>query len=96
MCDSNSRHGGIGKTTLIQLVYKDNSVKEHFDLQAWVCVSDEFDVFRVMKTILEEVGSATIADSKNQNLLQLTLNEKLKGKKFLLVLDDVRNENSAD
>jgi len=71
-------------------------VKEHFDLQAWVCVSDEFDVFRVMKTILEEVGSATIADSKNQNLLQLTLNEKLKGKKFLLVLDDVRNENSAD
>jgi replication-associated recombination protein RarA len=96
MCDSNSQHGGIGKTTLAQLVYKDNSVKEHFDLQAWVCVSDEFDVFRVMKTILEEVGSATIADSKNQNLLQLTLNEKLKGKKFLLVLDDVRNENSAD
>jgi len=71
-------------------------VKEHFDLQAWVCVSDEFDVLKVMKTILQEVGSATIADSKNLNLLQLTLNEKLKGKKFLLVLDDVRNENSAD
>lgn len=71
-------------------------MKEHFDLQAWVCVSDEFDVLRVMKTILEEVGSATIADSKNLNLLQLTLNEKLKGKKFLLVLDDIRNENSTD
>jgi hypothetical protein len=53
-------------------------------------------VFRVTKTILEEVDSTTIADSKNLNLLQLTLNEKLKGKKFLLILDDVWNENSTD
>jgi len=88
--------GGIGKTTLAQLVYNDERVKKHFELKAWVCVSDEFDVFRVTKTILEELGSATIADSKNLNLLQLTLNEKLKGKKFLLILDDVWNENSAN
>ncbi|XP_062173764.1 putative disease resistance RPP13-like protein 1 [Alnus glutinosa] len=88
--------GGIGKTTLAQLVYKDERVNKHFDLKAWVCVSDEFDLFRVTKTILEEASTATIADSKNLNLLQLTLKEKLKGKKFLLVLDDVWNENSAD
>jgi Leucine-rich repeat (LRR) protein len=86
--------GGIGKTTLAKLVYKDKRVKEYFDLQAWVCVSDEFDVLRVTKTIIEEVGLSTNAD-KNLNLLQVALQEKLMGKKFLLVLDDVWNEDKA-
>jgi hypothetical protein len=96
VCDSHSRHGGrgIGKTTLAKLVYKDKRVKEHLDLQGWVCVSDEFDVLRVTKTILEEVGLSTNAD-KNLNLLQVTLQEKLMGKKFLHVLDDEWNADKA-
>lgn len=87
--------GGIGKTTLAQLVYNDARVEEHFDLQAWVCVSDEFDVFNVMKTILEEVGSSSYGESKNLNWLQVTLKKMLMGKKFLLVLDDVWDLNYA-
>ncbi|KAF2323132.1 hypothetical protein GH714_033592 [Hevea brasiliensis] len=50
--------GGIGKTTLAQLVYNDYRLKEYFSYQAWVCVSEEFDIFRVLKTILEQVTSS--------------------------------------
>ncbi|KAM3685932.1 hypothetical protein ACJW31_11G156900 [Castanea mollissima] len=83
--------GGVGKTTLARLVYNDNRVKENFDLKAWVCVSDTFDGFRIAKTILEEITLSKCDISLN--LLQIRIRESLKGKKFLLVLDDVWNES---
>ncbi|XP_022748035.1 putative disease resistance RPP13-like protein 1 [Durio zibethinus] len=87
--------GGIGKTTLAKLIYNDKRAKAWFDLKAWVCVSEEFDAFRVTKTILEEI-TCSCDGSQNLNQLQLQLKEKLLGKKFLFVLDDVWNENYVD
>ncbi|PPD69713.1 hypothetical protein GOBAR_DD33407 [Gossypium barbadense] len=86
---------GLGKTTLARLIYNDQKVAEWFELKAWVCVSEEFDPFKVTKAILQELPGG-YDDSQSLNQLQLKLSHKLSGKKFLLVLDDVWNLRSTD
>ncbi|KAK4395138.1 putative disease resistance protein RGA1 [Sesamum angolense] len=84
--------GGIGKTTLAQLVYNDDRLLNCFELKIWVCVSDVFDEVRIAKAILESVKK----ESSNLNELELLLNclkESISGKKYLLVLDDVWTED---
>ncbi|GAU23571.1 hypothetical protein TSUD_385570 [Trifolium subterraneum] len=80
--------GGVGKTTLAQSVYNHDSVKKKFDVQAWACVSDHFDEFNITKAIMEAVTRSPCY-IKTKELLHLDLKEKLTGKKFLIVLDDV-------
>ena len=87
--------GGVGKTTLAQHVFNDPRVDEaKFVVKVWVCVLDEFDVFKVSRAILEAVTKST-DDSRDLEMVHTRLKEKLTGKKFLLVLDDVWNENQS-
>jgi len=85
--------GGMGKTTLAQHVYNDPKIKEgRFDEKAWVCISDEFDVLKVSQAI---IGAFTKSkdDSEDLQMVHEKLERKLAGRKFLLVLDDVWNED---
>lgn len=79
---------GIGKTILAQLVYNNRRVKEHFAQRIWVCVNAHFDLMRITKTLVESITFKT-PDLNDLNLLQVRLRNKLAGKRFLLVLDDV-------
>ncbi|KAL6320906.1 hypothetical protein AAG906_010715 [Vitis piasezkii] len=87
--------GGSGKTTLAQLLYNHDRVKEHFHLKAWVCVSTEFLLIGVTKSILEAIGCRPTSDH-SLDLLQRQLKDNLGNKKFLLVLDDVWDVESLD
>ncbi|WVZ03204.1 hypothetical protein V8G54_024010 [Vigna mungo] len=87
--------GGVGKTTLAQHVFNDPRVDEaKFDVKAWVCVSDKFDVFKVSRAILEAVTEST-DHSRDLEMIHRRLKENLTEKKFLLVLDDVWNKNQS-
>ncbi|KAJ3674895.1 hypothetical protein LUZ60_005511 [Juncus effusus] len=87
--------GGVGKTTLAQMVYNNEKVKSHFKLKIWICVSDNFDVIRLTKEIIE-CATEKSCDINNLNLLQNKLKKLLKSKRFLLVLDDVWSESETD
>ncbi|PRQ20771.1 putative P-loop containing nucleoside triphosphate hydrolase, leucine-rich repeat domain, L [Rosa chinensis] len=89
--------GGVGKTSLTQLVYNDARVQAHFGIKAWVCVSDPFDVIKIAKEILEHVSGIKSQDSSNllEKLLE-NVEKHIKDKKILLVLDDVWTEDQTE
>ncbi|XP_031249203.1 putative disease resistance protein RGA4 [Pistacia vera] len=84
--------GGLGKTTLAKLVYNDKMVEEYFKLKMWVCVSDEFVL---KKLLIDIIQSATGQKNIHENIdqLQRILRDILSHEKYLLVLDDVWNED---
>ncbi|KAL6638876.1 hypothetical protein ACP70R_023512 [Stipagrostis hirtigluma subsp. patula] len=81
--------GGVGKTTLAQVIYNDSRVKRHFDVEIWVCVSDFFDKKRMTKEIVESISRKEFSGPHTLNALREKLREQLQCKKFLLVLDDI-------
>ncbi|KAM0953988.1 putative virus X resistance protein-like, coiled-coil [Dioscorea sansibarensis] len=84
--------GGLGKTTLVRLVYGDERIKKQFKPCIWVCVSDDFDVAKLAGKIIH-TASGEICDHTNMEVLQQRLQKELRQKRYLLVLDDVWNED---
>ncbi|KAF5775839.1 putative virus X resistance protein-like, coiled-coil [Helianthus annuus] len=87
--------GGVGKTTLARILYNHTKVQSHFELHVWICVSDDFDVFKISKTMFQDVSNEN-KNFENLNQLHMALTNQLKNKRFLLVLDDVWHENEND
>ncbi|KAF6981666.1 hypothetical protein CFC21_000128 [Triticum aestivum] len=78
--------GGLGKTTLAQLIYNDPEIQKHFQLLLWVCVSDTFDVNSLAKSIVEASPNKNV-DTDKPPLDRLQ--KLVSGQRYLLVLDDV-------
>nr|ADB07392.1 BPH14-1 [Oryza sativa Indica Group] len=87
--------GGMGKTTLAQLIYNDPDIQKHFQLLLWVCVSDNFDVDLLAKSIVEAARKQKNDNSGSTNKSPLDeLKEVVSGQRYLLVLDDVWNRDA--
>ncbi|XP_030940149.1 putative disease resistance protein RGA1 [Quercus lobata] len=85
---------GLGKTTVAKLVYNHELVKRHFDETIWVCVSDDFNDKRILREALESLTEKPSA-YENKNTILECLKKELQGKRYLLILDDVWNEESV-
>ncbi|XP_052115459.1 putative disease resistance RPP13-like protein 1 [Arachis duranensis] len=83
--------GGIGKTTLARMLYNDSLYR----CRSWTSISETSDVCQVTKKVYE---SFTLSHSNISDLdvLQIKLEKRLKGQRFLLILDGFSDENSLD
>ncbi|XP_058112584.1 disease resistance protein RPM1-like [Magnolia sinica] len=91
--------GGLGKTTLVKKVYDDQKVKKHFDTCAWITVSQSFKGEDLLRSMIKQFSEAK-EDPSPQGLDTMTkfeliqvVQDYLKNKRYLLVLDDVWSEH---
>ncbi|XP_034710057.1 putative disease resistance protein RGA3 [Vitis riparia] len=94
--------GGLGKTTLAKLVYNDPWVVGHFKKRIWVCVSNDFDMKKVIIDIIKSIKTTVEGGSGlglpnhndlNMEQAQTLLRRTLGNENFFLVLDDMWNED---
>ncbi|OEL27523.1 hypothetical protein BAE44_0011458 [Dichanthelium oligosanthes] len=86
--------GGIGKTTLAQHIYHSGEVQKHFDVKVWTCVSLNFNASKLIEKIEKYI---TKVDGEESNVTAGELiRQRLKCKRFLLVLDDVWDCGNKD
>ncbi|XP_042492400.1 putative disease resistance RPP13-like protein 3 [Macadamia integrifolia] len=86
---------GAGKTALARNIYKRSDVSSQFDCVAWVSVSPEYEVKDIWQAILKQVKKLTEEEKEQfqkvedpHGLLDKVHNY-LKGKNYLIVLDDL-------
>ncbi|XP_047954741.1 putative disease resistance protein RGA1 [Salvia hispanica] len=82
--------GGMGKTTLTRKVFNHERMKERFRSLIWVHVSQTFDPILLFKKIL---STFTSHEGQTREAILRKLQKALEGKTYLLVLDDVWNED---
>uniref|UniRef100_A0ACD5XSE8 Uncharacterized protein n=2 Tax=Avena sativa TaxID=4498 RepID=A0ACD5XSE8_AVESA len=87
--------GGCGKTTLAKYICQDSKIKQHFEAVYWVHVSQEFEVEKLLEKLFESVSDEKSELQTLQHKIK-TISEKLSKRKFLLVLDDVWNEDKHE
>lgn len=81
--------GGIGKTTLARNVYENSNTMHHFDVRAWVTVSQEFSASDILSQALSSQGRCTSKMDTSDDELGEELYKILIGRKYLVVLDDL-------
>ena len=87
--------GGVGKTTLAQDIRNNANLKRHFDLIIWLCVSDDFDVKRLTKEAIKK-SPRKVPKDDDMDVLRGALANGLNTRRFLLILDNMWNENEKD
>ncbi|KAL3737932.1 hypothetical protein ACJRO7_019454 [Eucalyptus globulus] len=100
--DPSRVHGGVGKTTLARLVYNKQEVKSHFLPRIWVSLSPqpneaentrEAIAKKLLTRLVVETDIISSIDSHGFRGLLYALHLQLLGKRYLIVLDDVRDTN---
>ncbi|CAO2838560.1 unnamed protein product, partial [Amaranthus hypochondriacus] len=86
--------GGVGKTALAWYVYNDERVKNTFEVQFWVSATQDFDFNKVLEKIILSGDNGKKPLDWDIDQLYHHFRRAIGGKKFLLVMDNMWDQDS--
>ncbi|KAL0364917.1 UNVERIFIED_CONTAM: putative late blight resistance proteinR1B-16 [Sesamum angustifolium] len=82
--------GGIGKTTLARNAYDDQLTVEHFQVRAWVTISQDYSIQGILSNLLVSIKPSNENQCiRNNELMAENVYKGLKGMRYLIVMDDM-------
>ncbi|XP_019256382.1 PREDICTED: putative late blight resistance protein homolog R1B-16 [Nicotiana attenuata] len=87
-------NGGIGKTTLAKKAFDDPEIRHRFDIHVWVTVSQEYQIRDLLLGVLSSPTNDIKEVSDNQ--LMDMIYKKFKGRRYLVVMDDIWSNDVWD
>ncbi|EHA8589265.1 putative Disease resistance protein [Cocos nucifera] len=87
--------GGVGKTTLVMNIHNRIRGTQHFEVVIFVTVSRDWNIKKLRNDIGKEIYLDLSAEEDETRASRLLFN-KLKGKRFLLILDDMWDKIDLD
>lgn len=89
--------GDIGKLTLAKEIFDNVAVLYSFDVRSWATVSQQHDVKQIFLSLLHSTAKLDDADKmKDEADLADMLQKSLKGKRYLIVRDDIWSSKAWD
>ncbi|KAH6769442.1 hypothetical protein C2S51_014778 [Perilla frutescens var. frutescens] len=89
--------GGIGKTTLAKIVYDDPLTVQQFDIRAWVTLSQDYNADVILSSLLASMKNFDKEGSeRSSELVGEKVFKILKGRRYLIVMDDIWSIDAWD
>ncbi|XP_049388387.1 putative late blight resistance protein homolog R1A-10 isoform X1 [Solanum stenotomum] len=82
--------GVIGKSTFAKKMFSDPSIVGFFDVRRWITVSKDYSLRKMLISLLQDaIGVNEELDKKPDDELADCLQKSLKGRRYLIVVDDI-------